>query len=350
MIDLANPVGLRGIDFVEFCAAQSDWLDTLFKNFGFSKLAYHSGKNASLYVQGAIRLILNDSKDGFSRDYERRHGPCISSMGWRVRNARDAMAAAVARGATAAQNTDFRIGDRAVPAIYGIGESLLYFIDDELSGNLLEPLGFERIVAPDFQKDLGFACIDHLTNNVGKGEMQHWASFYKDIFGFTEVRYFDIKGKHTGLTSYALQSPDKSFCIPINEGSDDKSQINEYLREYKGPGVQHIAFLTKDILSTLDGLRKSSVQTLEIDAEYYQSVFKRVPHVKEDHDRIRQHNVLVDGDEEGYLLQIFTKNVVGPIFIEIIQRENHKSFGEGNFEALFRSIERDQEARGVLRD
>ena len=178
--------------------------------------------------------------------------------------------------------------------------------------------------------------------------MADWTTFYKEIFGFEEVRYFDIRGAKTGLTSYALRSPCGKFCIPINEGTEYDSQINEYLREYKGPGVQHLAFTTEDIITSVSSLEESSIETLDIDNEYYEEVFDRVPNVTEDHKRLQDLDILVDGDDEGYLLQIFTKNIIGPIFIEIIQRKNHQSFGEGNFGALFRSIERDQEQRGVL--
>jgi 4-hydroxyphenylpyruvate dioxygenase len=179
--------------------------------------------------------------------------------------------------------------------------------------------------------------------------MQKWASFYKDVFGFTEVRYFDIRGVKTGLTSYALRSPCGKFCIPINEADEKKSQINEYIDEYRGPGIQHLAFLTDDVLASLRKLEGSTkISFLDIDDEYYRDVFERVPNVKEDKGDIRRRNVLVDGDDQGYLLQIFTKNLCGPIFIELIQRNNHSSFGEGNFGALFRSIERDQAKRGVF--
>ena len=204
------------------------------------------------------------------------------------------------------------------------------------------PLDNPTLVAPK-----GFLTIDHLTNNVERGTMGRWAGFYRDVFGFTEVRYFDIRGVKTGLTSYALRSPCGRFCIPINEADEARSQINEYLDEYKGPGIQHLAFLTEDILASLDAL-DGAVETLDIDDDYYATVFDRVPGVIEDHAAIRRRNVLVDGDEHGYLLQIFTRNLVGPIFVEIIQRRNHLSFGEGNFGALFRSIERDQAKRGVF--
>ena len=178
--------------------------------------------------------------------------------------------------------------------------------------------------------------------------MEQWSRFYTDIFGFTPVRYFDIRGVKTGLTSYALRSPDGSFCIPINQPKSDSDQIAEYLRDYRGPGVQHLAFLTDDILGSLDALKDSGVGTLAIDPSYYEDVFERVPGVTENRARLREHQVLVDGDADGYLLQIFTRNLIGPIFIEIIQRRNNLSFGEGNFGALFRSLEKDQERRGLL--
>ena len=178
--------------------------------------------------------------------------------------------------------------------------------------------------------------------------MAKWAKFYKEIFGFTEIRYFDIQGVKTGLTSFALKSPCGTFCIPINEGTEKKSQINEYLEEYKGPGVQHIALHTDDIINAVAKLNKMGVETLDISPDYYKSVFDRVPNVTEDKKRLEELNILVDGDESGYILQIFTKNVIGPIFFEIIQRKNHHSFGEGNFGALFESIERDQMKRGYL--
>jgi 4-hydroxyphenylpyruvate dioxygenase len=197
-------------------------------------------------------------------------------------------------------------------------------------------------------RGLGFRAIDHLTNNVPRGTLGRWAAFYKDVFGFSEVRYFDIRGVRTGLTSFALRSPCGTFSIPINEGTETESQIDEYLREYNGPGIQHLAFLTDDILAALRGLDDTAIETLDIDGDYYATVFDRVPGVREDHDELRRRNVLVDGDADGYLLQIFTRNLIGPIFIEIIQRRNHLSFGEGNFGALFRSIERDQTRRGVL--
>ena len=266
-------------------------------------------------------------------------------MGWRVDDAEFAFAEAVRRGAKPADESVRRF---PWPAIYGIGDSLIYFIDTFGDKGSIYEAEFVDLDEPVKVEDKGFLAIDHLTNNVYKGTMEEWANFYKNIFGFSEVRYFDIRGQKTGLLSYALRSPDGSFCIPINEGKETKSQIDEYLREYNGPGVQHLAFTTNDILASLDKMDGSVIETLDIDPEYYDTVFERVPNVQEDRERIKAHQVLVDGDENGYLLQIFTKNLFGPIFIEIIQRVENQGFGEGNFTALFKSIERDQERRGVL--
>lgn len=339
-----NPTGLRGIRFVVWSAPTEeglDRLDALFLGFGFSKIMQHRDADIDLYKQNDMLFLLDRRTDGFNADFAREHGPSISAMGWQVDDPTAAWDAATARGARAYQGphdyTD-------ATAIYGIGDSLIWFVgaeDDILTD-------FQEHAAPVVVKDKGFLCIDHLTNNVEQGTMERWQRFYKDVFGFTEVRTFDIRGEKTGLTSYALRSPDGSFCIPINEGSEEKSQIEEYLREYKGAGVQHLAFLSDDLLASLDALDGSGIETLDIDDEYYRTVYDRVPGVTEDRGRIKDHQVLVDGDDDGYLLQIFTRNLVGPIFIEMIQRKNHLSFGEGNFGALFRSIERDQERRGVL--
>ncbi|MCV2356401.1 4-hydroxyphenylpyruvate dioxygenase [Paucibacter sp. B2R-40] len=340
-----NPVGLTGIEFTEFCGPSLEHLDSLFWSFGFSKLRRHPSKAISYYRQNDIHFLLNGERDGHSAQFARKHGPAISAMGWRVENAQTALTAAVARGAVAVADA---MKDHAYPAVWGIGESIIYFIEPAANGQTIYERDFVALDAPLIQADKGFLAVDHLTNNVPPGEQDKWANFYKNIFGFTEVRYFDIQGAKTGLTSFALRSPDGSFCIPINQPKDDKDQIAEYLREYKGPGVQHLAFSTHDILSSLDQLQGSGIETLEIDDDYYAEVFERVQGVREDHARLQAHQVLVDGDEQGYLLQIFTKNIIGPIFIEIIQRANNLGFGEGNFGALFRSLEKDQERRGVI--
>lgn len=344
-----NPVGLQGIDFIEFASPEPERLDRLFQAFGFSRTLHHPGRHIDLYEQGDIRLLLNRGSQSFAAGFSSLHGPSICAMGWRVHDGAKAREAAVARGARSRSEGDlfFREG-QPVPAVYGIGESLIYLVDGANDPRRWERLGFVAHPQPVRVASKGFTRIDHLTNNVEKGTMGRWASFYKDIFGFTEVRYFDIRGVKTGLTSYALRSPCGTFCIPINEADEKKSQINEYLDEYKGPGVQHLAFMTDDILGSLRALEGTPIEMLDMDDDYYREAFERVPQVTEDREELRRRGVLVDGDPEGYLLQIFTRNLIGPIFIEIIQRKNHLSFGEGNFSALFRSIERDQVRRGVF--
>lgn len=341
-----NPVGLLGIEFLEFASADKQMLNTIFLDFGFSQTMASANGEQEYYKQNDINFIINNKIGGHADQFKKIHGPSISAMAFRVENAQTALEASLARGAKEAKG-EYLLDEQKVPAIYGIGDSIIYFVDKYKEKNFYNRLGFKDLARPTIVKDKGFISIDHLTNNVEKGTMQNWANFYKDIFGFTEVRYFDIKGVKTGLVSYALKSPCQTFCIPINEGTDKKSQINEYLEEYKGPGIQHLAFLTNDIIQSLNQL-EGKIQTLDIDSDYYDTIFERLPNVTEDKSQIKKHNILVDGDELGYLLQIFTKNIVGPIFIEIIQRKNHFSFGEGNFGALFRSIEKDQEKRGYL--
>jgi 4-hydroxyphenylpyruvate dioxygenase len=340
-----NPLNLRGIEFTEFASADTQFMHDVFMDFGFSKLKKYKDKDITYYNQNDIHFLLNAEKSGFSSEFTKTHGPAISSMGWRVDDAELAKIEAVKRGAKPAEEGDF-----PYPAIYGIGDSLIYFIDAFQGEETIWNNDFENLSEQSIQEDKGFMVIDHLTNNVYKGTMEKWANFYKDVFGFTEVRYFDIKGVKTALVSYALASPCGTFCIPINEGKgNDKNQIDEYLGLYDGPGVQHIAFRTKDLVASCDALKGSYIETLDIIPEYYDTIWDRVPWVKESKERIKHHQILVDSEAENtYLLQIFTKNLFGPIFIEMIQREGDQGFGEGNFQALFESIEREQEKRGVL--
>ncbi|MCE9579343.1 MAG: 4-hydroxyphenylpyruvate dioxygenase [Deltaproteobacteria bacterium] len=339
-----NPCGLRGIAFVEVASADPAALHDLLVGFGFSRTMRHARRAIDLSAQGEMVFLLNREPDGVAGRFRAQHGPSISAMGWRTVDGQQARAIAVTRGARAVDG-ELERGGIPTPAVAGIGDSLLYLVDD---GDTWAALGFVAHDQPVRVPDKGFVAIDHLTNNVYKGTMATWAAFYKDVFGFTEVRYFDIRGVMTGLTSYALRSPCGTFAIPINEADEARSQINEYLDEYHGPGIQHLAFLTRDILASLRALEGAPISFLDIDDEYYATVFDRVPEVVEDRAELRQRNVLIDGDERGYLLQIFTKNLIGPIFVEIIQRAGHDSFGEGNFGALFRSIERDQVKRGYL--
>lgn len=343
-----NPCGLRGLAFVEIAGNDPDALHRLLLAFGFSRTQRHDERATDLYEQGEIRVLLDRAPTGHAAEFAAAHGACISALGWRTDDATAAVHAAISRGAPVAIG-DLRRGEHAVPSVVGIGGSLIYLVDDR---DTWRALGFAPLAEPDLVAGKGFLAIDHLTNNVARGELDRWARFYRDIFGFTDVRYFDIKGEQTGLHSFALRSPCGTFCIPINEGSDvgsgKRSQIDEYLDEYRGPGIQHLAFLTADLLGSLRALEHTPIAFLDIDDAYYRDVFARVPGVREDHAELARRQVLVDGDDRGYLLQIFTKNLLGPIFIELIQRHNHLSFGEGNFGALFRSIERDQARRGYF--
>ncbi len=344
-----NPVGIKGFDFIEFSSPEPEKMHKLFTILGFSRLKTHKSKSIDYYKQNDIHFFLNTEPDSFAKTFTGSHGPCACSTGWRVENASEAQRIAIERGAKLANCGDYvSIDGKAIPAIYGVGGSLIYFVDQRMGETQLENLGFEDLDQPDIVESKGFHLIDHLTNNVFKGELEPLANFYKNVFGFEEVRFFDIKGEETGLLSYALRSPCGSFCIPINEGTEAKSQINEYLREYKGQGIQHIALLTPNIMKVMESINPKDLKTLDIDDDYYDEVFQRLPQVKEDKTKIKNFNLLVDGDEKGYLIQIFTENVIGPIFFEFIQRNNHYGFGEGNFAALFRAIERDQKRRGVL--
>jgi 4-hydroxyphenylpyruvate dioxygenase len=342
-----NPLNLRGIEFIEYASPDSDFMEKAFYGFGFSKTKKFKGRDIEYFNQNDIHFLLNNEQAGFSREFAKSHGPAISSMGWRVDNAQFAFEEAIKRGAKSGADVEQKL---PYPAIFGIGDSLIYFIEKFGDKGSIYQDDFEPLDNPVLVKDKGFIVVDHLTNNVYQGTMEKWANFYKDIFDFSDIRYFDIKGEKTALISYALQSPCGTFCIPINEGKGKKNnQIDEYLDEYNGPGVQHIAFRSDDLLGSLDQLDKNIIDTLNIVPEYYDDVFDRIPWVKEDQQRIRDHQVLVDSQQENsYLLQIFTKNIFGPIFIEMIQRVDDKGFGEGNFTALFKSIELNQIERGVL--
>ncbi len=336
---MTNPLGIQGISFIELASQAPSALEALLVSLGFSRTHEHPERDVELYAQNDIRVLVTREHGTHAHGFAEEHGPSVSAIGLRVENAPLAAELAVRIGANEAPHGLGTSID--APAIAGIGGSLVYFVDQELERQLVphrEPL---------LTKPKGFLRIDHLTNNVHTGALERTAKFYKEIFGFTELRGFDIRGERTGLYSYALRSPCGTFSLPINEGKESTSQIDEYLREYRGAGVQHVAFLTDDILGSIDAVG-SAVPRLDIDPGYYRDVFARVPGVREDHEAIKKLSVLVDGDDHGYLLQIFTQNVIGPIFFEFIQRRNHLSFGEGNFSALFRSIERDQERRGIF--
>lgn len=347
MSETKNLMGLDGIEFIEFAAPNSKVLEDLFGQLGFTKIGQHKRKNVTLYRQGNINLVINKEANTFAENFAKQHGPSICATGFRVKNAAAAIKLAKERGARLIQK-DVDPASHSFPGIYGIGDSAVYFID-RYQGEVHFDDDFDYITQEVKPEGIGLQLIDHLTNNVPKGEMQKWCDFYRDIFGFEEVRYFDIRGEKTGLYSKVMRSPCGKITIPINEPTESKSQIQEYLDEYHGSGIQHVAFLTTDIERTVATFRDRGIRFLDAPpGTYYEDVPARVPNVTENISVMQKLGILIDGDQEGYLLQIFTQNLIGPIFFEIIQRKGHDGFGEGNFKALFDSIERDQKRRGYL--
>ncbi len=344
-MDQNNPVGLtNGIEFIEFCGPDHGKLEMMCKSFGLVPIAKHKNFELQLFRQNDINFLINDTVDSFQGSFKKLHGPSVCATGFRVKDAKFAFEEAVRRGARPFTGDKKAKGGWDLPAIYGIGDSLIFFVDKNIYDG-----EFNYTTADIYPKGLDLLLIDHMTNNVPKGEMQKWCDFYEKIFGFKEKRYFDIRGKSTGLISKVMRSHDGKICIPINEPADPKSQIQEYLDEYKGSGIQHIAFLSDNICDSVPALRAKGIEFLAAPLDtYYQMLPDRVPTMKEDISTLKKHAVLADGDREGYLLQIFTKNQCGPVFIEIIQRRNHFGFGDGNFQALFDAMEADQRARGVL--
>ncbi len=336
-----NPVGLNGMEFIEYSTKNAEEMEKLFSVFKLKKVGDHKSKNISLYKQNDVHFILNKEQGSFADAFQNSHGPSICATGFRVFDADKAFEAAVKRGAK-----PYEGNGHSFKAIYGIGDSLVYFIDKKGEQKIYEE-DFKLIDNPE-NEGCGLTFVDHMTNNVPAGDMDKWCSFYEDIFNFKEVRFFDIQGEQTGLVSKVMMSPCRRIIVPINEPTDNKSQIQEYLDEYKGSGIQHLAMRTDDICKTVAQLRENGVQFLDVPDTYYETLNERVPGVTEDLEELKKLKVLVDGDEKGYLLQIFTKNLIGPIFFEIIQRKGHKGFGEGNFQALFEAIEEDQRRRGYL--
>lgn len=343
-----NPIGLDGVDFIEYAGLDAKLFQTLFTRMSFKKIAQAKGKNVELWRQGRINFILNTEPNTFASDFVKAHGPSVCSTGFKVHDAEKAFKIAVERGAKPYKGTDAQKGATPFPAVYGIGDSLIYFIDEKNHKQLYTEI-FQISAADMVPEGVGLIEVDHFTNNVPRGEMDKWCDFYTKVFNFRETRYFDIKGTKTGLLSKVMRSPCNKFAVPINEPTESKSQIQEYLDEYKGSGIQHIAFTTNDIVKTLEAMKSSQIEFLTPPPNSYYAMLKdRVPNVIEDINRLEKNAILVDGDHEGYLLQIFTKNIIGPIFYELIQRKNHSGFGDGNFQALFDAIERDQKERGYL--
>jgi 4-hydroxyphenylpyruvate dioxygenase len=342
-----NPMGTDGFEFVEYTAPDPELLRTLFERMGFPVAARHRSKNVTLHRQGDVNFVINAEPDGFGQRFAQQHGPSACAMAFRVKDAARAFKRAVDLGATPVPNP---VGpmELNIPAIEGIGGSIVYLVD-RYGEHTIYDVDFVPVVPPAASRAAGLTLIDHLTHNVHRGRMNHWSGFYEQLFNFREIRYFDIEGKKTGLFSRAMTSPCGKIRIPINESQDDKSQIEEYLREYHGEGIQHIALATDDIFATVDQLRRNGIDFQDTPDTYYEGVDARVAGHRESLQELARRRILIDGSvQDGVLLQIFTRNVIGPIFFEIIQRKGNEGFGEGNFRALFESIELDQERRGVI--
>jgi len=338
-----NPMGLNGFEFVEFTSPDPEAMAAQFEQLGFVPTHRHPRKNITRYKQGRINLMLNRDEGGRVNTFRNTHGQSASAMAFRVANPVKALRWALEHGARSTDEDD--------TVIQGIGGSYLYFVKDgeDLYADWAEYPGWREAEA---KNSVGLDLLDHLTHNVQRGQMRVWSEFYRKLFNFQEQKYFDIKGKATGLFSQAMIAPDRAIRIPLNESQDEKSQIEEFLREYNGEGIQHLALSTPDIYDTVEKLRARGVKLQDTIETYYELVGKRVPGHSEDLERLRKNRILIDGSVEqgeGILLQIFTETIFGPIFFEIIQRKGNEGFGNGNFQALFESIELDQIRRGVIK-
>ena len=362
-----NPMGTDGFEFIEYAAPDPVALGELFETLGFRRIARHRTKQVTLYRQGEINFLVNAEPHSFAQRFARLHGPSVCAMAFRVNDAKAAYERALELGAW---GFDHHTGpmELNIPAIKGIGDSLIYFVDrwrgkggaaPESIGNIsiydVDFIPLDETSHATFIHGHGLQVIDHLTHNVHRGRMKEWADFYERLFNFKEVRYFDIEGRLTGLKSKAMTSPCGKIRIPINESSDDKSQIAEYLDQYHGEGIQHIALSSENIYATIASMRQQNIEFQDTLDAYYELLERRLPQHGEPTDQLRELKILIDGSvsEEArreLLLQIFTKPIIGPIFFEIIQRKGDQGFGEGNFRALFESIELDQIRRGTLND
>lgn len=354
-----NPIGLDGFEFVEFCAPEKGMLEPVFQSMGFSHVANHRSKDVQLWRQGGINLIANYEPRSAAWYFAREHGPSACGMGFRVRDARQAYARLLEKGAEPVQ-VETGPMELHIPAIRGIGGAIVYLIDryegktseDDLT---IYDIDFEYLPGVERRPaGAGFSHIDHLTHNVYGGRMKFWADYYETLFNFREIRFFDIKGEYTGLTSKALTAPDGKIRIPLNEeGEGGKGQIEEFLREFNGEGIQHIALICDDLVTAWDKLKQYGVPFMTAPPEtYYRMLDERLPNHGEQADALKTRGILLDGTTEGgsprLLLQIFAQAQVGPVFFEFIQRKGDEGFGEGNFKALFESMERDQIERGAL--
>ncbi|MDB6046492.1 MAG: hpd [Gammaproteobacteria bacterium] len=349
---LDNPLGTDGFEFVEFTGPDPQAIARQFAAMGFTAVAKHKSKNVLRYRQGDINFILNMEPQGPAAKFREAHGPSANAMAFRVKDAGKALRLALERGA---QEVKGPVGpmELNIPAIEGIGGSYLYLVDRYGAQEIYEIdfVPIEGAAASSQANAVGLTYLDHLTHNVSRGNMRTWADFYERVFNFREIRYFDIEGKMTGLFSKAMTSPCGKIRIPLNESQDDKSQIEEFLHAYRGEGIQHLALGTDDIYATVQKMRSRGIRFQDTVDTYFDGIDARVPGHGEDVERLRANRVLIDGaptEGQGLLLQIFTENAIGPIFFEIIQRKGNEGFGEGNFKALFESLELDQIRRGVL--
>jgi 4-hydroxyphenylpyruvate dioxygenase len=362
MADLfENPAGLNGFEFIEFSAPEKGQLEPVFEVMGFTRVARHRSKDVELWRQGGINLVTNYEKGSPAYYFAKEHGPSACGMGFRVRDAKAAYDHLIANDAEPCEVPTGPM-ELNIPAIRGIGHSLIYLIDryaDEGDEGLsIYDIDFEYLPGVEkYPEGAGFELVDHLTHNVYKGRMKYWADFYEKLFNFQEIRYFDIKGEYTGLTSQALTAPDGKIRIPLNEEAEGgKGQIEEFLKEYNGEGIQHIALICDDLVAAYDRLKERGVPMMTPPPDtYYEMLSERLPGHGEDENALKTRGLLLDGSTEGgeprLLFQIFAEPQVGPVFFEFIQRKGDykQGFGEGNFKALFESMERDQIKRGALK-
>ncbi len=358
-----NPMGTDGFEFIEFAAPDPQAMGKVFESMGFRAVARHRHKNVLLFRQGEINFIVNAEPDSFAQRFARLHGPSVCAIAFRVHDAKAAYERAIALGAWGYAGTATP-GELNIPAIKGVGDSLIYLVDRWRGKGDAQPgdignIGFfdvDFVPLPGISsQDMlhvpghGLTYIDHLTHNVHRGRMVEWASFYERLFNFREIKYFDIEGQVTGVKSKAMTSPCGKIRIPINEeGKEKAGQIQEYLDMYQGEGIQHIAMGSDDLYTTVDHLRASGVRLLDTIDTYYELIDKRLPEHGEPLAELKRRKILIDGTGQKLLLQIFSENQLGPIFFEFIQRKGDDGFGNGNFKALFESIELDQMRRGVL--
>jgi 4-hydroxyphenylpyruvate dioxygenase len=359
-----NPMGTDGFEFIEYAAPDPAAMGALFERMGFRAVAKHRHKQVTLYRQGGINFILNAEPDSFAQRFARQHGPSICAIAFRVQDAKLAYERAIDLGAFGYAGKAGP-GELNIPAIKGIGDSLIYLVDRWRGKNGAKPgdignigfydVDFEPLPGVAAEEALnphgnGLTYIDHLTHNVHRGRMKEWADFYERLFNFREIRYFDIEGQVTGVKSKAMTSPCGKIRIPINEeGNETAGQIQEYLDRYDGEGIQHIALGSSDLPATVDAMRAKGVKLLDTIDTYYELIDKRIPGHGENVEELHKRKILLDGKKDALLLQIFSENQLGPIFFEFIQRKGDDGFGEGNFKALFESIELDQMRRGALK-